>query len=74
MKRLMFQWTCLMSLLLVTQLACAQAVRPPTAKEAKIDPPITRTVKGQVLASAATPAVKLEFDKRFKYVGSQSLG
>jgi hypothetical protein len=35
-------------------------------------PPITRTVSGQVLKSKVTPAVRLEFDKAFKYVGSQS--
>lgn len=35
-------------------------------------PPITRTVTGQVLTSKETPAVRLEFDKAFKYIGSQS--
>jgi hypothetical protein len=30
-----------------------------------------RTIKGQVLASAETPKVRLKFDKAFKYVGSQ---
>jgi hypothetical protein len=29
----------------------------------------SRTVKGQILTSTETPAVKLEFDKGFKYVG-----
>ncbi|MGH9856158.1 MAG: hypothetical protein ACREBD_40515 [Blastocatellia bacterium] len=29
----------------------------------------SRTVKGQVLASTETPAVNIEFDKSFKYVG-----
>lgn len=36
------------------------------------NPPITRTVSGQVLTSKDTPAVRLEFDKAFKYAGSQS--
>lgn len=36
------------------------------------DPPITRTVSGQVLTSKDTPAVRLEFDKAFKYIGAQS--
>lgn len=36
------------------------------------DAPITRTVSGQVLTSKDTPAVKLEFDKAFKYIGAQS--
>jgi hypothetical protein len=34
--------------------------------------PVTRTVSGQVLTSKDTPAVRLEFDKAFKYIGSQS--
>jgi hypothetical protein len=72
MKRLVYQLICFMSLSVVTQLACGQSVSSPTPKEANLIPPITRTVKGQVLASAATPAVKLEFDKSFKYVGAQS--
>src|SRR5215510_4144511 len=39
---------------------------------AQTNPPVTRTVSGQVLTSKATPAVQLEFDKSFKYAGSQS--
>ena len=39
---------------------------------AQSNPPITRTVSGQVLTSKDTPAVKLEFDKAFKYIGAQS--
>ena len=39
---------------------------------AQSNPPITRTVSGQVLSSKDTPAVRLEFDKAFKYAGSQS--
>jgi hypothetical protein len=39
---------------------------------AQSNPPITRTVSGQVLTSKDTPAVRLEFDKAFKYAGSQS--
>ncbi|MGH9767650.1 MAG: hypothetical protein ACREAB_09485 [Blastocatellia bacterium] len=31
----------------------------------------SRTVKGQVLTSTETPAVRLEFDKDFKYAGGQ---
>jgi hypothetical protein len=36
------------------------------------DPPVKRTVSGQVLTSKDTPAVRLEFDKAFKYIGAQS--
>ena len=35
-------------------------------------PPITRTISGQVLTSKENPSVRLEFNKAFKYVGSQS--
>jgi len=34
--------------------------------------PVTRTVKGQVLTSTDMPAVKIEFDKAFRYIGAQS--
>ena len=34
--------------------------------------PVTHTVKGQVLTSTDMPAVKIEFDKAFRYIGSQS--
>ena len=33
---------------------------------------MTRTVKGQVLTSSDMPAVKIKFDKAFRYIGSQS--
>ena len=33
---------------------------------------VSRTVKGQVLTSTDMPAVKIEFDKAFKYIGRQS--
>ena len=39
---------------------------------AQSNPPITRAVSGQVLTSKDTPAVRLEFDKAFKYAGAQS--
>ena len=35
-------------------------------------PPVSRTVSGQALKSKDTPAVRLEFDKAFKYAGGQS--
>lgn len=68
----MFQLISLMSLSVVSQLACGQSVTSTPPKEANPNPPITRTVNGQVLASAAAPTVKLEFNRAFKYVGSQS--
>src|SRR5215510_4280105 len=39
---------------------------------AQTNPPVTRTVSGQVLTSKDTPSVRLEFDKAFKYAGNQS--
>lgn len=39
---------------------------------AQTNPPITRTVAGRVLTSKDTPALRLEFDKAFKYIGAQS--
>jgi hypothetical protein len=39
---------------------------------AQTNPPITRTATGQVITSKDTPAVRLEFDKAFKYIGAQS--
>ncbi|MGI9068025.1 MAG: hypothetical protein ACR2HX_16685 [Pyrinomonadaceae bacterium] len=56
----------------MTQLACGQSLPLPIAKGTNSNPPITRTIKRQVLISAAEPTVKLEFDKAFKYAGSQS--
>lgn len=39
---------------------------------AQSNPPITRTVSGQVLTSKDTPGMRFEFDKAFKYAGAQS--
>ena len=72
MKKLIVGWISLISLAVMTQLACAQSVPSPPLKDANPNPPITRTVKGQLLTSPAIPAVKLEFDQAFKYAGSQS--
>lgn len=59
-KRLILSIAVMLSLVL---LACAQT---------KPEPPITRTVSGQVLTSKDTPGVRLEFDQAFKYAGAQS--
>lgn len=45
----------------------AQSSTPPATQPAGQ----ARTVKGQVLISKATPAVRLEFGKEFKYIGGQ---
>ena len=54
--------------------ALAQTNSNPNGNQAetKPAPPVTRTVSGQVLASKNTPAVRIEFDKAFKYAGAQS--
>ena len=59
-----------MSLSVIPQFACAQSA--PTSSPAQSASPIQRTVEGQVLTSANNPSIRLEFDKGFKYVGSQS--
>lgn len=40
--------------------------------QAQSNPPIARSVAGQVLTSKDTPALRLEFDPAFKYSGAQS--
>ncbi len=39
---------------------------------AQSNPPMARTVSGRVLKSKDTPAVRIEFDKAFKYAGGHS--
>jgi len=39
---------------------------------AQTNPPMARTVSGQMLTSKDTPAVHLKFDKSFQYIGGQS--
>lgn len=72
MKKLVVRLISLICLSVMTQLACGQSAPSQPPKDAIANPPITRTVKGHILTSPAIPAVKLEFDKAFKYVGSQS--
>jgi hypothetical protein len=72
MKKLIIGLISVISLSVMTQLACGQSVPSTRPNGTKPNPPIIRTVKGQVLTSPAVPAVKLEFDKAFKYAGSQS--
>lgn len=72
MKKPILRFICPIILSVMTQVACAQSIPSPPLPNANSSPPITRSVKGQVLTSPAVPAVKLEFDKAFKYAGSQS--
>src|SRR5690349_2603795 len=57
------------TLTLVARTFAQENSKPATARQA---PPVTRTVAGRVLTSKDMPAVQLEFDKSFKYAGSQS--
>jgi hypothetical protein len=59
-------WAMIASLSLIAPHFCAQAG---LQSGSSVQP--TRTVKGQILSSGATPRVVLEFDKTFKYVGTQ---
>src|SRR5437764_14069327 len=47
----------------------AQSSAPATPQTAAAEH--SRTVKGRVLTSTAMPALRLEFDKEFKYIGNQ---
>jgi hypothetical protein len=47
----------------------ASVLSTPPMPETVMAPQTTRSVSGQVLTSTETPAVRLKFDKAFKYVG-----
>jgi len=63
------QWI-LLRIPLAGVLALGPIVRGQSKPESTTQP--ARTVSGQVLKSTVNPAVRLEFDKAFKYVGTQS--
>jgi hypothetical protein len=73
MKRVLFLVAAFAGLGILSGLAF---IRPPASSQssgaATAAQQPTRTVKGQVLTSAETPAVRLKFDKAFKYVGGQT--
>jgi hypothetical protein len=71
MKRLLFIGLATVSLLAVGHIAFAPSASSSNAIAVSTAQP-ARTVKGQVLTSTSTPAVRLEFDKSFKYAGSQT--
>lgn len=58
----------------ISCVAPAQTNSSPNSTQTDTKPaaPVTRTVSGQVLTSKELPAVRIEFDKAFKYVGAQS--
>jgi hypothetical protein len=64
MKKTLLLILTLASSLLLSSFALAQS-------SAKTEANQTRRVKGQVLSSIYLPSIRVKFDKRFKYVGSQ---
>lgn len=66
--------TTLLLLFALAASAVAAPLRTPSqSKETQTAAPApTRSVKGRVLTSAERPAARIEFDKKFKYVGGQA--
>jgi hypothetical protein len=73
MKIVLVAFIALAGLLITPAIGCAQS-KPSssTTREENTAQQTTRSVKGQVLTSANMPALRLKFDKGFKYVGSQT--
>jgi hypothetical protein len=74
MKRALVASITLAGLLTSFSIGCAQSKPPASAAAAAENAAqhTTRSVKGQTLTSAEMPAIRLKFDKGFKYVGSQT--
>jgi hypothetical protein len=72
MKKALAASIALAGLLTASSIGCAQS-RPstPTAANGNAAQQTPRSVNGQTLTSTELPAVRLKFDKEFKYVGSQ---
>ncbi len=64
MKKTLLVVVTLAGCLLLSNFALAQS-------SAKTEASQTRRVKGQVLTSIHLPSIRVRFDKRFKYIGSQ---
>lgn len=58
-------------LLTVFALACVLLSHAPAHSQRRAADEQARAVKGQVLTSAKLPAIRMRFDKKFKYAGSQ---
>jgi hypothetical protein len=73
MKRVLWLIIAVIGLAILSEPAIAQSAPSPSGqKAADAASREARSVKGQVLTSPETPAVRIEFDKGFKYVGSHS--
>ena len=73
MKRASWLIMAVIGLTALSNPARAQSPPSPSGKKATdVASPKTRSVEGQVLTSTEMPAVRIEFDKGFKYVGGHS--
>jgi hypothetical protein len=71
MTKMMAFTVLVISLCMLIGLACGQSSsKSSVSRAAGVQEP--RPVSGQVLTSTTMPPVRIEFDKNFKYVGSQS--
>lgn len=59
------------ALLLIFATACALFMHADADAQRHASEEHARVVKGRVLTSAKLPSIRIRFDKRFKYVGSQ---
>src|SRR5262245_8528363 len=73
MKRALWLIIAVASLAALSHPACAQSTPSPSGQKATdVASRQARSVKDQVLTSQETPAVRIEFDKGFKYAGGHS--
>ena len=60
------------ALLLFFASVCVLLAHADASPQRRHTPAPPRVVKGQVLTSSRLPAIRIRFDERFKYVGSQT--
>jgi hypothetical protein len=73
MKRVLWLMIAVIGLAALSNPACGQSIPSPSGQKATdAASRQARTVKDQVLTSSEMPAVRIEFDKGFKYVGNHS--
>ena len=73
MKRVSWLIIAVIGLAILSEPAIAQSAPSPSGQKATdVASRQARSVKGQFLTSPEMPAVRMEFDKGFKYVGSHS--
>jgi hypothetical protein len=72
MKKIIWLFVVALSLGSLSTTAVTQSTASATQKSADVVQQPTRSVKGQIITSSEKPAVRLEFDKGFRYVGGQN--